>query len=171
MQLGSLISKLFLGMFCLLTMASSHAVVTCNVTPVAVQFGNIIPLSGAALGDGEVRVSCADNGAAPTQSSVSLEVKLSAGNSGNFASRLLFFGAGINASQQVPYNLYLDPSRTLVWGDGTSGNSFLTMSIEGIIPNGPSKDVFRNVYGRVAPISNSKTPGMYTDALTITVTF
>jgi spore coat protein U-like protein len=66
---------------------------------------------------------------------------------------------------QLHYNLYLDPARQQLWGDGASGSAlYATASIQNdtatVIP----------VYGRVHPLQ-SVGVGMYYDNLVVTLNF
>lgn len=81
-------------------------------------------------------------------------------NAAAFGSRYLSSGR-----DRLAYNIYLDPARTRVWGDGTGGtgtfagatlasNSALTIQLYGLIPPG------QNV-----------TPGQYADSVGVTVDF
>lgn len=61
----------------------------------------------------------------------------------------------------MAYNLFIDPQRVMVWGDGTGGsNTVSAMSAEHDFP----------VYAR-APARQNLTPGSYTDIISVTVTY
>ncbi len=87
-------------------------------------------------------------------------VGLSAGaGSGATVSNRLMTGPG---GATVSYNLYRDAARTQQWGT-TVGTNTGTGAGNGQIQTIP-------VYGRVAPQA-TPAPGVYTDTITITVTF
>ncbi len=90
-------------------------------------------------------------------------VSLSAGGGGSgFNPRRLRSGAN-----EVQYNVYTDPARTRVWGDGTSGTFTETGSVS--IAAGPTPKNLP-IYGRVFG-GQSPPPGTYTDSLLITLSF
>jgi spore coat protein U-like protein len=83
-------------------------------------------------------------------------VAISAGTSGNFASRTMQSGGAI-----LTYNLYTDAARTQVWGDGTGGSSAPTVA--GFFQSVP-------IYGRV-PGRQDVGTGSYSDSLVVTFIF
>jgi spore coat protein U-like protein len=66
------------------------------------------------------------------------------------------------ASATVSYNLYRDAARTQVWGT-TTGTNTVAGTGNGAVQTIP-------VYGRVPP-QTTPAPGVYTDVITISVTF
>lgn len=78
--------------------------------------------------------------------------------SGSFASRAL-----TNGPYVLGYNLYLDPTRLTIWGDGSSG----TGTVSG---TGAGANVGTPVYGRI-PAGQNAAVGSYADVITVTVTF
>src|SRR5262249_14661194 len=88
--------------------SSAHA---CYVATLALQFGAIHPSAPAPADSvGQISVTCSD---APG-TLVHYRLSLSAGSAGAFAPRTL--RSGTDAT--LKYNLYVDPARSLVWGDG-----------------------------------------------------
>ena len=83
------------------------------------------------------------------------EIALSTG-SGTFATRTLTSGSNLLA-----YNLFLDPARLTIWGDGSPGTS--TVSDTGTSAN-------YSVYGRI-PAHQNASVGSYADTITVTITF
>ena len=86
---------------------------------------------------------------------------LSTGSSGSFAQRQMLSGATL-----MGYNLYLDPARTIVWGDGTGGSLTVVRSK----PRPGRQDFPLPVYGRIPPTQNVS-PGLYTDDIVVTIIF
>ncbi|MEI9849937.1 MAG: spore coat U domain-containing protein [Sphingomonas sp.] len=83
------------------------------------------------------------------------EIALGPG-AGSYAARTMTGGA-----EAMAYNLYIDPQRTVVWGDGTEGTSTVSaVSVRGDF----------TVYAR-APARQNLTPGIYTDIVSVTVTY
>lgn len=68
----------------------------------------------------------------------------------------------VNAGTLLNYNLYTDPARTTVWGDGTGGT---------VTVSGTGNGTFTNtVYGRIPPSQNASA-GLNSDTVVITVNF
>lgn len=120
----------------------------CSVTPQSVSFGSYDPLGASALdGVGSINVSC--------DAVTMMTVSLSSG-AGTFADRRMNGGA-----TQLSYNLYTDTSRVTVWGDGVGGGSTVSAN---------SSNVDLTVYGRI-PASQNVPANVYTDTITVTVTY
>ncbi len=118
-----------------------------TLTPVS--FGNYDPVQTSDLdATGQFRFHCAGN--------YSAIVSIDAGTGGSFAPRTM--QGPVN---QLGYNLYLDASRTTVWGDGTGGTSVASYNNVRTWTTVP-------VYGRV-PFGQSVGSGAYTDTVVITI--
>ena len=134
---------------CLLAMAtpSAHSA-GCSVSTVGLNFGNYDVFSTLDNDiTGTIDVNC--------QTSTSYSISLSSG-SGTYASRTM-----TSAGNLLSYNLYTDPTRLTIWGDGSSAT--VTVSNTGI--TGSS-----TVYGRI-PARQNAVVGIYADIVTVTVTF
>ena len=115
-------------------------------TPV-VAFGSYDPMDDTPLDvQGRVSYMCNNSGGdvSRTGTPVTLgklivQISLSPGNGGTFQQRYLAGGR-----DRLRYNLYLDPQRTIVWGDGTSGSQTYSEHAQ---PNGHT--VVVPVYGRI----------------------
>jgi spore coat protein U domain-containing protein, fimbrial subunit CupE1/2/3/6 len=122
--------------------------VTCTVSVTNVAFGNYdVFASQDTVTTGSVGVSC--------DSSDSYTISLSAGF-GTYTSRVMTSG-----SSQLDYNLFTDPQRLTIWGDGTSGTA--TVSATGTGGTYP-------VYGLITAKQNVPV-GSYSDSITVTVTY
>ena len=66
---------------------------------------------------------------------------------------------------ELNYNLFLDSTRQVVWGDGSGGTEFLTVDS----PR-PNQEVTVPVYGRIEPLQPASA-GRYMDVLTVTIFF
>jgi len=122
----------------------------CTVSTTGLNFGNYDVFS--TLNDditATIDVNC-PNGTA-------YSIWLSSG-SGTFASRTL---TAIGSA--LAYNLYVDPTRLTIWGDGTGG----TATVSG---TGTGANVETTVYGRI-PAGQNVAVGSYSDLITVTVTF
>jgi len=120
----------------------------CSVSTVGLNFGNYDVFS--TLDDditGTINVNC--------QASTSYAISLSSG-SGTYAARTL-----LSAGNLLSYNLYLDPTRLTIWGDGSAA----TGTVSGTAMTGSY-----TVYGRI-PARQNAVVGIYADIVTVTVAF
>ena len=122
----------------------------CDVEVAPLSFGSINPLDRMDSDSATVlTVTC--------PSDTSFSAAASAGN-GTFAERRMTSG-----SSALAYQLYVEASRSLVWGDGTAGTSVISGSA------GPA-GATSNVFGRV-PAQPFAVPGAYGDTLVVTITY
>jgi spore coat protein U-like protein len=134
---------------CLLAVAAPTAhSAGCSVSTVGLNFGNYDVFSTLDNDiTGTINVTC--------QTSTSYSISLSSG-SGTYMSRTM-----TSAGNLLSYNLYLDPTRLTIWGDGSAATE--TVSNTGM--TGSS-----TVYGRI-PARQNAVVGVYADIVTVTVTF
>ena len=133
---------------CLLVAASPVAAAQCGVTVVGVTFGsydvfNTLDTDVA----GTISVSC--------DSASSYSISLSPGF-GSFLARRMTNGANLLA-----YNLFTDPQRLSIWGDGSGGTSTLS---------GTGTGGSYTVFGRI-PAAQNAAVGSYSDTIVVTVTY
>src|SRR5262249_12457330 len=143
MQLGLLACALTLG-------APLAWPAGCTVSTSGLNFGNYDIFS--TLNDditATINVDC--------PSGTGYSIWLSSG-SGTFASRTL-----TSLGRILAYNLYLDPTRLTIWGDGSAGTGTFSST-------GTGSTVATPVYGRI-PAGQNAWVGTYTDVVTITVNF
>ena len=132
---------------------------TCGVSSAGINFGSYSPFVGVNTDStGSVSVTCTGT----VGETVSYSISLNTGASGNFSNRMLTSGAN-----QLNYNLYTNPSRTLIWGDGTSGTNSISDSY---VLNSLSSTKNYSVYGRVVALQNAFV-GSYSESLTISLVF
>ncbi len=128
---------------------------TCTVSNDGLNFGNYNPL---ALTDTtttvNVQVSCSG-----LVSNVSYDIKLSSGSSGNINTRKL-----LNGANEIVYNIYTESSYTSIWGDGITGNAVVGTA------TAPAETKSHTGYA-IIPHSQAITPGLYSDNITITLTY
>lgn len=137
------------------------ACVLTVVTPVARGDGCTVSTTGLNFGTYDVFSSLNDDITATINvdcaSGTAYSIWLSSG-SGTFASRTL-----TTIGSVLSYNLYLDPTRLTIWGDGTGGTGIFRGT-------GTGASVETPVYGRI-PAGQNAAVGSYSDLITITVTF
>jgi spore coat protein U-like protein len=124
---------------------------TCAVSTSGLNFGNYDVFSS--FNDdvtGTINVNCS--------SGTNYSIWLSSGTSGTYSSRSM-----TNGSNALFYNLFTDPTRLTIWGDGSAGTGTFSGS-------GTGANIGTPVYGRI-PAGQNAYVGSYGDSVTVTVTF
>jgi spore coat protein U-like protein len=124
--------------------------VSCTISSTSMDFGVYDTLSPASL-DSTATITWSCSAVA------SVTIQLSKGSAATYTPRTLLQGTAAAA-----YNLYLDPARTAIWGDGTGGTQVYTASAAG--------PVNVSVFGRV-PSQQPITAGAYSDSIVATILF
>ena len=139
------------------TSARSSGSVTCGVAVTPLQFGEYLPFLGAPTDfTATLTVTCTNTGTAAEPWSGTIALL----DAGRQSGRQLRQG-----SQPLDYNLYLNPARTMRWGDGGSGGAVLPVS--GTVgPTTPYRKTIV-VYGRIPARQTSATVGRYSDQITV----
>ncbi len=131
------------------TLVTSSQAWACQVLATGLSFGPYDPTASQTLtATGFLQLTCPEPAV----------VRLNAGvhSQGEFTSRQL---SSSNSTDQMHYNLFLDPTSLRIWGDG-SANTFVhqvpagvsTLTIYGLIPGGQRLPV-----------------GTYTDTISVTI--
>ena len=157
--------KIFAALLGMFVLSAAHAATTVNCTASAggIAFGIYNPLSALAnASTGTLRVTC--NGSGTGSANVTVNVSLSAGLSGSYATRRMF--SGVNA---LSYNIFWSTAYNQIVGDGTGG-SFAGTAGPFVVPAGGSNLATGTFYGRI-PASQDVAPGSYSDIITVTVTY
>ncbi len=135
---------------------SATVVSACSVSAATLNFGSAIDPTSASLPldtSTTMTVMCT----ATTPYSIALNAGANAGGASNFSSRAIK-----NGSHTLGYQLYLDPTRTTVWGDGTASS---------LLPGvGIGSNQTLTLYGRLPSLSGA-VPGTYTDTVTVTISY
>lgn len=119
---------------------------TCVVATTPVVFANV-GLT-AVTANGGITVNCTN--------SDPVSIALDGGTSGDISARELTHSS---VATTFTYQLYSNPGRTTVWGDGVTGSAYST--------SGPSQSL--TVYGETT--GTPDTAGSYTDQVQVTVTY
>jgi spore coat protein U-like protein len=137
--------------------AKAACAATCSIgAVVGVAFGGYdVFRVGAIDSAGSVTYRCDDVAALD-----SIVIHLSRGSSSSFQPRTMLQGL-----HQLNYNLYLEPSRSTVWGDGSGGTGQYGPVLP---PNGSS--VLVNIYGRIPHLQNAHA-GSYADTVVVSIIF
>jgi spore coat protein U-like protein len=147
----------------LVSLAQGATTVNCTASASGIAFGIYNPLSAVAnASTGSLRVTC--NGSGTGSANVTLNVSLSAGLSGSYATRKMF--SGVNA---LNYNIFWSTAYNQIIGDGTGG-SFAGSAGPFVVPAGGSNFATGTLYG-LMPASQDVAPGAYSDIITVTVTY
>lgn len=123
----------------------------CTVSASTLNFGPVGVLSAAQPGTSTISVQC------PTGTSYNVGLDAGLNGGGNINARKMVLGANT-----VSYQLYSNAGHTAIWGS-TIGTNTATGS-----GNGNSQDIL--VYGSV-PAQTTPAAGVYTDTVTVTVTY
>lgn len=149
--------KYLLGISSFFYVLTLYGATFCSLSATPVSFGAYNPLNSTPITiNGNVQVTC--NG---TDAPFTLNLSLSL-HSGSYAIRYMAFTTNL-----LGYNLYLNPTYTTIWGDGTgiSGNiTGHTNTCKNVSPcNFP-------VFGRLPALQNVP-PGSYSDTITATLIY
>ena len=153
----SLIMKLLfaLGVAVAVSLLSQFSAMaaTCSVSTTSVRFSSYDVFSTIPLDTtGSVTFNC--------DAALSVSMVLNRGGSSTFNPRRMTKG-----SEPVNYNLYLDASKSTIWGDGTGNTS---------VYSNPSTPVNQNVtvtiFGSM-PARQNASVGSYTDSISVTINF
>jgi spore coat protein U-like protein len=162
---GRLLSAGLLALGACLFVPAEAAQVACDVDVAPMSLGVYDTLSANANQvTGSVIVTCRilDKGA----DRISYSIALGPG-SGSYARRTM---RAAGTAETLGYNVYLQtPSPSRVWGDGTAGTVTASGSIT-VNKNTPRKPLVLPMIGAV-PALQTVAPGVYSDTLTVTVTW
>ncbi|MFM1990577.1 MAG: hypothetical protein RJA99_3534 [Pseudomonadota bacterium] len=140
--------------------AGPVAAVGCTVQPSGLSFGGYDPFSPIPLDSmATVVVNC--NGTPGAL--VAYTLRLGTGGSGSYTARRM---RG-NGAWSLDYNLYVNPARSLVWGDGNGGSQAVGDAF--LLPPRPITRVHA-IHGRLFQRQNVP-PGPYADTLVLTLEF
>ena len=129
----------------------------CSINASSISFGAYDVFSNTPRDStGSISVNC-------TSEVVKAKVTMSASStSGTFNPRRMK-GAG---ADRLNYNIFIDGSRTVIFGNGTGGSSLVDLKR----PTGKPAPWNQNIryYGRIFP-GQDVSPGEYSDTLTVTI--
>jgi spore coat protein U-like protein len=131
---------------------------TCNVASTPVSFSSYDVFSSVpTYSTGTVSVSCNN----PNNKPMPVTIAISSGSSGSFNPRQL---KALSGTDRLNYYLFTDPTRTVIWGDGTGGTSTTTSTVSRSAPWNAS------IFGTLPQRQNVRA-GSYSDAVVVTVTW
>jgi spore coat protein U-like protein len=134
---------------------------TCSVSAGTLNFGSHNPLSGQPT-DSSSTLTVACGGVAGLL--IPYQLELGPGGSGNVLARRLASGG-----HTLPYGLYTDTARSTPWGNGSGGTILIGSFLLDALGLAPAQQ--RTVYGRIPAGPLNAVPGVYTDTITVTLTY
>lgn len=143
----------------------ARAAADCTVSAVGVNFGVYDPyLTTPDDSVGEITVTCTHLSGPAIE--VRYTLTLSTGSSGSYAPRRLRAGPAL-----LGYNLWSDPARSSIWGNGSAG----TVIVTGLLKVGPGvgngvRTAVYPIYGRI-PALQDAAEGDYLDSIVATLTY
>jgi spore coat protein U-like protein len=158
-------ARAWLATLLLLGALEARAAADCTVSAVGVNFGVYDPyLTAPDDSVGEITVTCTHVSGPAVD--VRYTVTLSTGGGGSFAPRRLRAGTAL-----LGYNLWSDPARSSIWGNGSSG----TVIVSGLLKVGPGvgngvRTAVHPIYGRI-PALQDAAEGDYLDSIVATLTY
>ncbi|MGG2398009.1 spore coat U domain-containing protein [Pseudomonas sp. SH1-B] len=108
-------------------------------------------------GNGSIILQCSPG----TAVSLSLNAGLNTGGAGIGTGRYLARG-----TERLRYQLYQDAARSVVWGDDSNGGTRMSINF----PGGGASQTYA-VYARLFSVSPMPSAGIYTDTITVTVSY
>jgi spore coat protein U-like protein len=157
--------SLGLGLGCLIVLepapARAGGNVSCSISTTALVFGQYVPSrNGASDFTATIQVNCMSPGEAPVPVLGSISL----------------IGRGANGRRELTdrahrliYQLFLDPARTIPWGDG-SGES-RTQPISGVAGGATPFRATVTVYGRILARQAGASVGSYSDQITAVLSY
>ena len=134
------------------TPANAAAGAVCTLSTTSLVFGQYVPSRGGPSDfTATLQISCTASGA----NSAIVEGTIGLIGPGMPAARELVAG-----SRRLHYQLYLDPARTIPWGDGSGGTRTKAISVA-VGPAGTARET-HTVYGRIRARQSNLAVGNYT---------
>lgn len=133
---------------------------TCSVSATELAFGTYRSNSATDVDTtADITVRCVDDGSGFDPA---YTISIGPGLNGQWHPRAMRGDAA-----PLEYNLFVDASRLLVWGDGTGG----TTAVSGLIDLPGTTTTTHTAYGTIPARQAAVAPGLYTDLLTITISY
>ena len=149
---------LILLTLCLAVHPTAGQAFQCSVASTPVSFTNYDVFSTIpTYSTGTLSVSCNN----PANRAMPVAISINSGGSGSFNPRQLRATIG---TDRLNYYLFTDPSRTVIWGDGTGGTSTVVNTVSKSAPWNAS------IYGSLPQRQNVRA-GSYADAIVVTVSW
>lgn len=133
--------------------AAAQSTLGCTIAVTPVAFGTYDVFATTPTDStGRITYRC-------SRGNLAITIALGTGSSGSFTLRRMRQG-----TETLSYNLYLDATRTVIWGDGTGGSSVYTD------PRTTAATTEVTIFARI-PAGQDVGAGVYADTITATVHF
>jgi spore coat protein U-like protein len=157
--------SLGLGLGFLMVMDSAPARadgnVSCSISTTALVFGQYVPSrNGTADLTATVQVICTSSGETP----VAVQGRISLIGGGANGRRELADGA-----HRLSYQLFLDPARTIPWGDGSGASR--TQPFSSVVSSATPFRAMLTVYGRILARQAGAAVGGYSDQISVVLNY
>ena len=136
---------------------------SCTITTsgTLIDFGRYSAMTGPVNSQVTLGFTCSPT--LLTETSITYNIKVSPGLSGNALDRRMYLNGNTGASA-LRYNLFIDAARVMIWGDGTGGTSFYSGTCTLVVC--PVTTVYARLQG-----GQGGTPGPYRDDVSVTINF
>jgi spore coat protein U-like protein len=148
-------------LICLIASAPAAAAggAVCSVFATPLVFGQYVPSRDGSLDfTATVTVTCAASEAASVEATIAL-----VGRGGPGGREL------VDGPHRLRYQLYLDPARTIPWGDGSGGSRSRSITLS-VSPTTPARQSY-TIYGRIRGRQPQAMVGHYSDQVTVILNY
>jgi len=134
---------------------------SCTINTATLAFTAYDPINTNASapddGTGNITIRCTKGA-----TGITIDLGVGAHNGGNQRQMV----HGTNSSVLLPYEIYKESTRAVVWGTGDSGSVY-----SGTILDGTGADVAVTMYGRIPAAQLQAISGSYSDSIVSTINF
>ena len=129
----------------------------CSVSSTPLMFGQYVPArDGSSDFTATVTVTCTGSGAGAATVEATIGLVGGAGSGGRELA---------DGPHRLRYQLYLDPARTIPWGDGSGDTRIRSIALS-VGPTGPTRQSY-TIYGRIRGPQSQVMVGHYSDQATV----
>ncbi|MEA2729192.1 MAG: hypothetical protein QOF70_3667 [Acetobacteraceae bacterium] len=134
---------------------------SCNLSATPLTFGKYVPFSSSPSDfTATITLTCTAPGTVPVPIHGFITLTGPGGPSGRWLA---------NGAHRLRYQLYLDPARTVLWGEGSGGSG--TASISGVVGLTTPFRQALTVYGRILARQSDARVGNYADQITAVLNY
>jgi spore coat protein U-like protein len=129
----------------------------CSVSTTPIAFSYDVFNTFRTDSTGSITVNCNN----PEKKPIAIMIAISTGGSGIFTPRQM---KTVTGTDSLNYNLYTDPSRATIWGDGTGASA----TVNSVVTRDTTLSPI--IYASIPPLQNVRV-GNYSDLLVVTVSW
>jgi spore coat protein U-like protein len=157
---------LLIGCTLALAMGGAAHAASCTVAVQDMEFGTYNPYSASPLdAAGSLSVQCSSTTGSTEEVNYAISISGSNRTMGSSLNPRILRGDGAD----MEYNLYLDGSRSRIWGDGSSGSEQAVGTV--VAQSMGTATAMHTIFGRVPGQQPQIAPGDYTDILTVSISY